>query len=487
MQRRIPRTASTLLALAALLASACGTGETPAPPPASPLPATQALPPPDIAEVPAGPGSLAPRVTRIPDGGALLSWLEPEATGTALRWSALADSAWSAPQTIVSSPNLLLNAADVPGIGALGNGRLVAHWRETREPAGAGYDAKVALSFDSGRTWEKAVTPHRDHADAEHGFVAVFEASPPFENGGRERTNSRPQGASGSSTEAFDLTGSSSNGASANGNALKDRDVTEIDAGIAWIDGREAATSPQAFSSQLIVTTLESGGDVGLGLEQVLDPRTCECCPLASARAGDVTLLAYRDRSEDDHRDIAVMRRAPDGNWSGPVRVHDDAWQVMGCPVNGPAIDADGSRVAIAWFTASLQDPRVLLSFSDDAGSTWSDPVRVDSPAAGQAAGHAGIALLEDGSVLVTHVVRQDGRLVVIANRVVQGSPPGPGSTIARDVVGIPQLARAGDRVHLAWAERVPPPEGTPPDAPAPDARRLRSASWSAKALIGKT
>lgn len=456
-----------VVALSGLLVIfACGVPET-AP---TPVPNAGSIPAPSIEPVDAAAGSLAPRLTRVPDGGAILSWLEPDATGTALRWSNWTAGGWSTPMTIVSSPLLLPNAADMPGVGALGGGRLAAHWRETREPAGDGYDAKVSLSFDYGKTWEAPVSPHRDRSDVEHGFVAIFEASPPLADGGMLRKNSRPGGAGGASGESgtsFDLTG----GTIAD---RFDRDITDIDAGIAWLDGREAATNPVSFSAQLMTTTLESGGAVGLGLEQVLDSRACECCPLAVARAGDVTLLAYRDRSDDEHRDISVLRRAPTGQWSDPVRVHDDAWQVMGCPVNGPALDATGSRAAIAWFTASQQDPRVLLSFSDDAGETWDEPQRIDSPADGHATGHAGVAFLPDGSVLVTHVARQDGSLVALASRVVRGSLPSPPVLFARNVVGIPQIVHSGDLVLTAWAERVP----ATADAAAQESRRLRVGAW---------
>lgn len=463
-----------IVACAAL--GACGLGGKKSPPPPSIAP-DAALPAPSPIDVPAAPGSLAPRLARIPEGGTLVSWLEPVSDGVALRWSSVPPGVPPPlpAATVVSSPHLLPNASDVPGVAALGNGRYVAHWRETREPAGAGYDARVALSFDSGKTWEAAVTPHRDKTDTEHGFLAIYDASLPSDTG-RERT--RPAGGSGSTAVPTDLTGmQGGSGPDAS------RDVTEIDAGIAWLDGREAAATPEAFSAQLITTTLESGGDVGLGLEQVLDDRTCDCCPVAAARSGDVTLLAYRDRTADDMRDIAVVRRARSGEWSQPIRVHEDAWHVVGCPVNGPALDADGSRAAVAWFTASADDPRVLLSFSDDAGLTWSEPSRVDSVAEGHAVGHPGIVLLPDRSVLVTYVARRESGLVVLARRAAASIAPGPALEVARDVVGIPELARSNGDVLIAWTERAP----AAPGAGATEGRSVRAARWATASLVGAT
>jgi len=62
-------------------------------------------------------------------------------------------------------------------------------------------------------------------------------------------------------------------------------------------------------------------------------------------------IVAYRDRSDTEIRDIYVSRSVG-SNWSQPVAVHRDNWQIAACPVNGPALSADGTAVALAWFTA---------------------------------------------------------------------------------------------------------------------------------------
>lgn len=400
--------------------------------------ASAPAPAPALIDVPAAQGSLAPRLSRRPGpaGGLVLSWLEPTADGMSLDWCEMPSdaTAWSASHEVVSSPRLLPNAADTPGVVALPGGRLLAHWRETREPAGAGYDARAALSLDGGRTWEPPVTPHRDASDVEHGFVVAFDAS-----------------AAGAGTA----------------------DVAR-DAGIAWLDGRDAAAHPESFSTQLLATTLGA-----LGAETVLDPRTCDCCPMAVALAGDVTILAYRDRTDDDVRDVSVVRRLASGEWTPPARVHEDGWRIVGCPVNGPALDAEGARAALAWFSAAQDAPRLLLAFSDDAGATWSAPVRVDDAGAGagMTGGQAGVALMADGSALATWIVRSDAGATLVARRVPRSGAPGPLREIARGVIGIPQVARDGasDRVMLAWAQST----GAPAGAAATQTRRIVSATWA--------
>jgi hypothetical protein len=431
-------------------------------PAASAPAASPALGAPVPSDPPASVGSLAPRLSRSPEGGVILSWLEPTSDGTALRWSQLGGLGWTDPATVVESERLLPNSADVPGVIPLGGGRLVAHWRETREPAGDGYDARAALSFDGGRTWDKPVTPHRDKTDAEHGFVAAFDTS-------------QAAAAAEHRIPSLDIAGGGATGADAGGNPR------DLEAGLAWIDGRDAAEHPGDFSSQLLATTLGSGGAVGLGLERVVDPRCCDCCPSSTVRATDFVLVAYRDRTDDDVRDPCVVRRSADGEWSQPIPIHADGWRITACPVNGPALDADGKRVAAAWFTAAQDEPRVLLSFSDDAGLTWSEPLRVSEPADGTAGGHAGVALLPDGSALVSFVLSRDAALRVVARRMPRDGNGGPLVEAGTGVVGIPQLARYNGSVMLAWCERT----AVAPDAAPTAGRRIRAATWSVESILG--
>ncbi len=64
-------------------------------------------------------------------------------------------------------------------------------------------------------------------------------------------------------------------------------------------------------------------------------------------------VVAYRDRSVDEVRDIAVVRRV-NGTWTTPAVVHDDHWQIAACPVNGPALASRGDTVVIAKARSAL-------------------------------------------------------------------------------------------------------------------------------------
>jgi hypothetical protein len=130
--------------------------------------------------------------------------------------------------------------------------------------------------------------------------------------------------------------------------------------------------------------------------ETMLDSRTCECCQTAMAPVDSGFVVAYRDRSPREIRDISTIRFSS-GKWSEPRTLSDDGWHLTGCPVNGPQAAADGNRVALAWFTASKGDPRVSVVFSDDGGETFGAGIRVDS---GNALGRVDVELSGDGAVV---------------------------------------------------------------------------------------
>ena len=70
-----------------------------------------------------------------------------------------------------------------------------------------------------------------------------------------------------------------------------------------------------------------------IGPEERVDGRVCDCCQTALVRTPRGLLTAFRDRSEDEVRDIAVAR-FENGTWSASQVVAPDGWKIDGCPVN---------------------------------------------------------------------------------------------------------------------------------------------------------
>lgn len=119
------------------------------------------------------------------------------------------------------------------------------------------------------------------------------------------------------------------------------------------------------------------GSDLSRNGETVVDARTCDCCSTAVARTGKGIVVAYRDRSDAEIRDIATV--AFDGKrWSAPRPVHADGWHMEGCPVNGPSIAANGGSMIVGWFTGANDEPRVQLARSQDEGAHFGEPLVLD-------------------------------------------------------------------------------------------------------------
>jgi hypothetical protein len=156
-------------------------------------------------------------------------------------------------------------------------------------------------------------------------------------------------------------------------------------------------------------------------------------------------------------RDIAVVRRV-DGAWSAPIQVHEDGWRIDACPVNGPAIDAHGSDVVVAWFTAPDR-PRVRVAFSSDGGRSFGPPVEVASD---RVAGRVDVVMLDDARAIVSWLSEGPSGAEIRAQAFIGSGVAGPATVIARASVarssGFPQMVRAGDGLLFAWTESGDPP-----------------------------
>ena len=186
----------------------------------------------------------------------------------------------------------------------------------------------------------------------------------------------------------------------------------------------------------------------------------------------DGPVVAFRDRSDQEIRDIHITR-VDGGKWTDAVPVHADKWQIDACPVNGPALSARGKTVAVAWFTAAGGTGHAYAAFSQDAGRTWDEPIRLDD---GSSLGQVDIELLDDGSAVATWLEFAEpstavqgtsseaaGRTQVRTRRVLPSRERSASVTLAGAdeprVSGYPHVARSGNELVFAWSETMGGPQ----------------------------
>lgn len=290
---------------------------------------------------PAGATATAPTLAPGPDRTVWLSWVEP-ATGAAsvatIRLAAFSNDTrrWSDSRTIVADASVGREADDAPQVAIDGGGTFVAVWTD-----GHG-GAFVRLSRDRGQTWTESKPWTQPATDAEKFSFATL----------------------------------------ADGRLLA-----------VWLDGRNRQADGQR--QQLFARVV---GTDGSGEDRLVDPSVCDCCPTSVVPFFDGgALVGYRGRSDDEVRDIRVARWH-ENRWSEPRVPVPDNWHIRACPVNGPRLATDGSRLAAAWFTGADDDPRVEVTYSPDAGHRWVMPLRVDR---GHPVGHVDTAFLRDGAIVV--------------------------------------------------------------------------------------
>jgi hypothetical protein len=184
-----------------------------------------------------------------------------------------------------------------------------------------------------------------------------------------------------------------------------------------------------------------------------VDLRVCECCPTTAAITSDGPIVAYRNRSEEEIRDIYVAR-LENGTWTDPKAVHNDNWKIAACPVNGPMLSARGRDVVLAWFTVKDDVGYAYAAFSADAGRTFGTPVRLDETSA---LGRVDVALLPNGSALATWIEFADQKSSFSMRRVEQSGRTSPMTAVTAisgaRASGYPRMAFDRDEVVFAWTE----------------------------------
>lgn len=366
-----------------------------------------ALPAPQAVATPAAANSGQPQLS-VSRRGVLLSWVERAGDVATLKFSERAAAGWTPARTIASGKDWFVNWADVPSALRLPSGAIVAHWLQKSGPDTYAYDVRLSHSTDDGKTWSASYLPHHDGTKTEHGFASLFPMADGF--------------------------------------------------GLVWLDGRSMKSGgghDGHGSGAMSVRFAQFDQSFAQVADTAVDSKVCECCPTAAAVTAEGVIAAFRNRSDEEIRDNYVSRYV-NGKWTTPQAVFNDNWKIAACPVNGPALDADGRRVVMTWFTVKQEQGHAYLAFSDDAGATFGQPIRVDD---GGSLGRVDVELLPDGAALATWIEFADQRAQFRARRIDRSGNRSAAITVAgiagNRASGYPRAAVANGEVVFAWTESV--------------------------------
>ena len=356
---------------------------------------------------PAADGSEEPFLFTAQNGTVYLSWIERKEGIDQLRFSKLENGQWTPSELISEGDNWFVNWADYPSI-MVNSEVMAAHWLQKRAEGTYDYDVRMSLSENEGAAWGESFIPHTDGVNAEHGFVSML-----------PMTNNR--------TFAT------------------------------WLDGRFTKSEEGhtegghggAGAMTLRAAIFDKNGKAENEWE--LDHRVCDCCQTSAAMTTNGPIVVYRNRTEDEIRDMAIVRWENDA-WSSPEIIHADDWNIAGCPVNGPSVAANGDFVAVSWFTASNEKPMVKLAVSNNAGKAFNEPIVISEETT---IGRVGTTLLADNSIIVSWMeTKNDGAQVMLGHYSKRGEELKrveiAQSSTARSS-GFPVVTSSGNNIYLAW------------------------------------
>lgn len=341
-----------------------------------------------------------------PSGKTFLSWIEQQDTVNFLKLSKWEGEDWSEPRLITSGTNWFVNWADYPVVVSDGKGKFMAHTLQKSGDGTFSYDVKISSSID-GVNWIAPHVLHNDGKEAEHGFVSMV-----------------PYG-----EHVF----------------------------VSWLDGRNTVSDDPTHQhdhghhgEMTVRAAVVSYAGEKLH-EWELDNRVCDCCQTTAAITNNGPVVLYRDRSDNEIRDISIVRLV-NSKWTTPKPIYNDWWEINGCPVNGPRCEALGNTLAIAWFTMVDEKPEVKVIFSSNGGETFGEPIQVDE---GQPIGRVDLVLIDEKTVLVSWMEDAVIKLVQVSKNGKKGNSVMVAASSTARASGFPQLTKTDDGVMMAWTDLV--------------------------------
>jgi hypothetical protein len=335
----------------------------------------------------------------------LMSWVEKvDDSTTQLKYARLINGEWNEPQLILQGRDWFINWADFPAI-AENNGHLISHVLKKSSKETFSYDVRLNVLAKGDSQWATDIQLHSDATKTEHGFVTTL----PYKE------------------DSFFIT---------------------------WLDGRNTSSSSHDdHNGAMTIRAAEVSSKGTVSNEALLDDRTCDCCQTTASITTNGPVVIYRDRSEEEVRDMSIVRLV-NGEWTTPKSIYNDNWQIKGCPVNGPKSAAIANNLVVAWFTAANIEAKVKVVFSSDGGESFEEPIRIGKS---NVMGRVDIALIDSENAIVSWMETIDEEAQIMGVKVHKSGKIAIPVIISRldasRKTGFPQMELVGDKVHFAWTE----------------------------------
>ena len=337
------------------------------------------------------------------NGSVSLTWISSDDDMNAnLNFRQFKDENWTNTQTLAIGSDWFINWADFPTHAISGDQVLTSYLKKSASGTYT-YDVFLSLHKLSGEKIKEDFILNTDGFKAEHGFVSIV---------------------------------------------AKDNEGFLI----SWLDGRntvEKDINGNHKPMTIRFAEITNAGDIINEVE--LDSSVCDCCQTSITYTDKGPVVVYRDRSEEEVRDIYVTRNIND-EWETPIPVHNDGWVIYGCPVNGPKVVSNANNLAVSWFTVSNGKPAVNLSFSESYGSSFGNPITINDL---NAIGRVDTAFLNEKEVIVSYMEGDDvGTYLRIKKVSIDGKVSEPITVSKIDSgrgTGVPQLEILDDEIFIVW------------------------------------
>ena len=341
------------------------------------------------------------------NGTLSLSWISSKNENKAsLHFSQFKKGKWITPQKIANGSDWFVNWADFPAHAINEDLIITSHLKKSASGTYT-YDVILNLQKLSGEKIKENFLLNTDGVKAEHGFVSII----PNNNKG------------------FFIT---------------------------WLDGRNTVEKKlDGHHKPMTIRFAEITNTGEVINESELDAAACDCCQTSIAMTNNGPIVVYRDRSENEVRDIYTIRNI-NGVWEEPSPLHNDGWIINGCPVNGPKVAVNSKNLAIAWFTVVNDNPLVNVSFSKNNGDSFGTPFKLNDH---DAIGRVDVAFLNDKEVIVSYMeVDEIGTYLRIKKVSADGKISKPITISKIDGgrnTGVPQLEIINNEIFIVWTISV--------------------------------